>query len=80
MNLNQIVWLDFDYMNKHYEGEAMPSFSTPNSSIPPAFDIYFENEYSGTIVKENNDWVSDNRIEDGLVRIITRKLSSLFNS
>ena len=73
MNLNKIVWLDFDYMNRHYEGEAIPSGITENSSFP-AFDIYFDNEYNGTICRSNNSWISE--IETGMVNIIGRFLLS----
>ncbi|MEO8711310.1 MAG: hypothetical protein ABI405_04255 [Parafilimonas sp.] len=78
MNLNQIVWLDFDYKNKHYECEAIPSLAVVNSSQPPAFDIYFNNEYNGTILKDDNEWVSD--IDNALVKIISCKLLSFFNA
>ena len=80
MNVNQIVWLDFDYMNEHYKGEAMPALSAANNSLFPAFDIYFNNEYSGTVIKDDNHWISDNRLEAGILKIIGRQLSNLFNS
>ena len=53
MNLKQIVWLDFDYKNKHYQGEAIAAVSTSNNCLLPAFEIYFDNEYNGTIAKES---------------------------
>jgi len=76
MNLNQIVWLDFDYKNKHYEGEAIAAFSTSNNCKLPAFEIYFDNEYNGTICKQQGDWIPDNYIEEGLAKIISSKLFS----
>ena len=80
MNLNQIVWLDFDYMNEHYEGEATPALSFTTSSMLPAFDIYFNNEYSGTVIQDENRWIPDQPMDSGLVKIIGRRLSNLFNS
>ena len=80
MNLNQVVWLDFDYMNEHYEGEATPALSFPTGSMIPAFDIYFNNEYSGTVIQDENRWVPDQPMDMGLVKIIGRRLSNLFNS
>jgi hypothetical protein len=77
MNLNQIVWLDFDYMNKHYEGEAIPALTQTNSMLP-AFDIYFNNEYSGTLLKNENQWTANSYIENGMVKIIGNKLLSFF--
>ncbi len=78
MNLNQIVWLDFDYMNNHYEGEAIPALTSQNSSMLPAFDIYFNNEYNGTLLKNDNQWTANNYIEKGMVKIIGNKLLSFF--
>lgn len=74
MNLTQTVWLDFDYMNEHYEGEAIPAYSISNNSVLPAFDIYFNNEYNGTLVKTESNWISNNQIDKGLARIIGNKL------
>lgn len=73
MILNQIVWLDFDYMNKHYEAEAIPAFTTNNAFVP-AFDIYFNNEYSGTIIKDSNHWVLNNYMDGDMLKIIRNKL------
>ena len=80
MNLNQIVWLDFDYMNKHYEGEAIPSSSVLNNSHVPAFDVYFNNEYSGTMFVSDNNWISDCHLDYDMGKIIRRKILSCFNS
>lgn len=74
MNLNQIVWLDFDYMNKHYEGEAIPALTRHDNYLSPAFDIYFDNEYSGTIMKDNNHWSLNNYVDADLLKIIRNKL------
>ena len=75
MNLNQIVWLDFDYMSKHYEGEAIPVLFTSNNSVSSAFDVYFNNEYTGTIVNDNKKWSLGNYMENELVKIIIGKLA-----
>ena len=68
MNTNQSLALNFDYENKHYEGEAIPASS--KTSTTPAFDIYLDNEYNGTIVKTNNRWLSDNHFDNGLIAAI----------
>jgi hypothetical protein len=73
MDSNQIIWLDFDYMNEHYEGEAIP-LAISDCSLP-AFDIYFNNEYNGTIVRDDDHWIPDNHIDKRLMQIISRKLS-----
>lgn len=78
MNLNQTVWLDFDYRNKHYEGEAIPCLTIEDGSRLPGFDIYFNNEYNGTILKNDIYWISD--IDNGMVKIISCKLTSFFNA
>jgi len=78
MSLNQIVWLDFDYMNKHYEGEAIPAFTGQSNTSLPAFDIYFDNEYSGTVMKDNNHWSLNNYIDKELLRVIRNKLFPFF--
>lgn len=80
MNLNQIVWLDFEYMNKHYEAEAIPAFRSPNNALVPAFDIYFDNEYSGTIIKDSNHWVLNNYMDNDLLKIIRNKLFPFFRA
>ncbi len=74
MSPKQVVWLDFDYKNKHYEGEAIAASAT--NSLPPAFDIYFDNEYNGTISKQQDCWIVDNYLEEGIAKIISRKLFS----
>ena len=75
MSLSQIVWLEFDYMNKHYEGEAIPAPLGSNKTAVPAYDIYFNNEYTGTIIKEGADSISTNFIDNNMVKIITHKLA-----
>jgi hypothetical protein len=74
MNLKQIVWLDFDYKNKHYQGEAIAAFSLSNNCLLQAFEIYFDNEYNGTIRKQQDNWIPDNHIEEGLAKVISGKL------
>lgn len=78
MSANQIVWLDFDYMNKHYEGEAIPALINENDTFAPAFDIYFNNEYSGTIIKDNNYWSLNSYIDTDMLKIIRNKLFPFF--
>lgn len=75
MYLPQIVWLEFDYMNKHYEGEAIPVLANFDNSTVPAFEIYLHNEYNGTVVQQDNNWSLYNFFEEGLAKIVTRKLS-----
>ncbi|MBV9963737.1 MAG: hypothetical protein JO072_15960 [Parafilimonas sp.] len=74
----QIVWLDFDYKNNHYEGEAIDISSVKNNCLLPAFDIYFNNEYTGTMRKQQDCWVADSSyyMEEGIAKIIGRKLYS----
>ncbi len=79
MYLPQIVWLEFDYMNKHYEGEAIPVAITSNGTKSPVFDIYFDNEYSGTAVQQNNTWKLNNFFEEGLAKIVGMKLISFLH-
>lgn len=69
MNLNQTIPLTFNYRDKHYEGEAIHASSESASSCP-AFDIFIDNEYTGTIVKSNNKWRSDNHFDSGLIAAI----------
>ncbi len=80
MNLNQIVWLDFDYLNKHYEAEAIPAYKASNNTFVPAFEIYFDNEYSGTIVKDSNHWALNNYIDSDLLKVIRQKLFPFFKT
>ena len=75
MYFPQIVWLDFEYKNEHYEGEAIPAYATFSNSTP-AFDIYFNNEYNGTLFKNNNNWTCNNYLDTAVVRIIGNKLLS----
>ena len=78
MHLKQIVWLDFDYKNNHYEGEAISTSLNKNNCLFPAFDIYFNNEYTGTMRKHQDCWVVDSSyyLEEELAKIIGRKLYS----
>jgi hypothetical protein len=55
MNLNQIVWLDFNYKNKHYEGKAIATLSVKNNCTREVFEIYFNNEYSSALCKHQED-------------------------
>ncbi|HEY2725892.1 MAG TPA: hypothetical protein VGI61_01860, partial [Parafilimonas sp.] len=70
MNINQSLALNFDYENKHYEGEAVPASSEQSLSKNPAFDIFINNEYNGTIVKTDDHWISDNHFDSGLIAAI----------
>ena len=78
MSAHQIVWLDFDYMNKHYEAEAIPALTNHNNTLSAAFDIYFNNEYSGTIIKDNIYWSLNSYIDNDLLKIIRTKLFPFF--
>jgi|KBSMisStaDraftv2_1062788.scaffolds.fasta_scaffold1808083_1 hypothetical protein len=80
MNLNQIVWLDFDYKNKHYEGEAIATLSVKNNCTREVFEIYFNNEYSGALCKHQERWVPDMHLEEDLARIISSKLFTFLKS
>jgi len=77
--LSQIVWLEFDYKSKHYEAEAIPALCSISNTVIPAYEIYFDNEYNGTIVNENNGWLN-NLMEEGLAKVIGRKLSAFLNN
>ena len=70
MNPKQNIELNFDYQDKHYEGEAVPASSKQTSSSYPAFDIFLDNEYNGTIVKTDDHWTSDNHFDRGLIAAI----------
>ena len=70
MNTDQSLALNFDYENKHYQGEAIPASSEKSSLANPAFDIFLDDEYSGTIVKTDNRWISDNHFDSGLITAI----------
>ena len=74
MHLHQIVWLDFDYMNEHYEGEAIPAHAIQNNAVLPTYDIYFNNEYNGTLTKNDSHWTANNHIDKDLARVIGNKL------
>jgi len=69
MNSAEIIPLKFDYKDEHYEGEAVPA-SPENASSCPAFDIFIDDEYTGTIVKSNDSWRSDNHFDSGLIAAI----------
>ena len=77
MNLKQSISLKFDYQDKHYEGEAIPASSEQTASVFPAFDIFFDNEYTGTIVKNHDRWISDNHLDNGLIAAIGSALITL---
>lgn len=70
MDTNQGLALNFDYGNKHYQGEAIPASSEKNSTANPAFDIFLDDEYNGTIVETDGHWTSDNHIDSGLIAAI----------
>jgi hypothetical protein len=70
MNANQSLALNFDYENKHYEGEAIPASSKQSFLTNPAFDIFIDDEYNGTIVKTDDRWTSDNHFDSDLVAAI----------
>ena len=70
MNADQSLALNFDFENKHYEGEAVPASSKQTSSTNPAFDIFLDDEYNGTIVRTDGHWTSDNHIDSGLIAVV----------
>ena len=78
MNLNQIIWLDFEYMNKHYEGEAIPASYILNNCRVPAFDVYFNNEFGATIFINDDNQVSECYLHHDILKIIRRKLMAYF--
>ena len=80
MNTHEIIALNFDYANKHYEGEAIPASSENASTTCPAFDIFIDDEYTGTIVKTGNNWRSDNHFDTGLIACIGSVLITLLMS
>ena len=77
MNANQSFALNFDYENKHYEGEAVPAAAKQCTLTNPAFDIFIDNEYNGTIVKTDDRWTSDNHFDSGLITAIGSVLITL---
>jgi hypothetical protein len=70
MNSKKNIELNFDYQNKHYKGEAVPASSKQASSAYPAFDIFLDDEYNGTIIKTDDHWTSDNHFDSGLIATI----------
>jgi hypothetical protein len=70
MNADQSLALNFDYNNKHYNGEAVPAAAKQCTSTNPAFDIFINDEYNGTIVKTDDRWTSDNHFDSNLVAVI----------
>jgi hypothetical protein len=78
MNLNQVIWLDFEYMNKHYEAEAIPASYTVNNCRVPAFDVYFNHEFGATIFIDDDNKVSESYLHDDILRIIRRRIMSYF--
>lgn len=73
---NKIIKLNFNYQNKRYKGEAIAAFTRLNNDTP-AFDIFLDNEYTGTIVKTNDRWISDNHFDNELITIIGNRLIRL---
>jgi len=66
---NKIFELNFNYQNKHYNGEAIGAYAKQNNDMP-AFDIFLDDEYNGTIVKTNGRWISDNHFDSDLIAVI----------
>ena len=66
---NQSIPLNFEYADRHYKGEAIQASSESTSSCP-AFDVFLEDEYTGTVIKTNNTWRSDNHLDSGLLAAI----------
>ena len=62
--------LNFYYQDKHYQGEAITSSSKQSTATFPAFDIFLNDEYNGTIVKAKDQWASDNHFDSGLIAAI----------
>jgi len=62
-------------MNEHFEGEAIPVLVLSNNSLSPAFEVYFNNEYNATIIKDNNSWSAGNYIDQDFLKVICSKLS-----
>jgi hypothetical protein len=79
MNATKSIELNFDYQNKHYHGEAVPAYAKQNNETP-AFDIYLDDEYNGTIVKTKDRWISDNHFDNGLIAVIGGIIIALFLS
>jgi hypothetical protein len=69
MQSKERIALSFDYANKHFEGEAFPA-STPDSDACPAFDVYLQNEFTGTVIKTDTAWKSDSHLDRGLLAAI----------
>lgn len=70
MNSKRSITLNFDYQDKHYEGEAVSASSKQTAALYPAFDIFLDDEYNGTIVKTDDHWTSDNHFDSGLITAI----------
>lgn len=66
---NKIIELNFNYQNKQYNGEAVAAYAKQNNDTP-AFDIFLDDEYNGTIVKTNGRWISDNHFDNELISVI----------
>ncbi len=79
MNTTESIKLNFDYQNRHYYGEAVPAYAK-QSNETPAFDIYLDNEYNGTIVKTKDKWTSDNHFDSGLIAVIGAIIITLLMS
>jgi len=71
MNLipNTTIKLNFNYQNKQYNGEAISAYAKQNNDVP-AFDIFLDDEYNGTIVKTSGRWISDNHFDSDLIAFI----------
>ncbi|MEP6466745.1 MAG: hypothetical protein ABJB05_10590 [Parafilimonas sp.] len=70
MNTDESLALNFDYENKHYEGEAVLASSKKSTETNPAFDIFLGDEYNGTIVETDGHWATDNHLDSGLLTVI----------
>jgi hypothetical protein len=80
MNLNQIIWLEFEYLNKRYEAEAIPASYILNNCRVPAFDVYFDNEFGATIFINDDNQVSECYLHHDILKIIRRRIMSHFFS
>ena len=78
MKSKQGIRLSFEYGNEHYEGEAIPSLPKQEKSSFPAFDIFFNDEFTGKIVRVSDEWTTDNHFDKGLIAAIGGILITLF--
>jgi hypothetical protein len=49
--------------------KAISANAKQNNDMP-AFDIFLDDEYNGTIVKTSGRWISDNHFDSELIAII----------